>query len=265
MLVDIGANLTHQSFQKDLEEVLNRAFDNSVAHLMVTGTCLSSSQAACNLAQKYPSQLSATAGIHPHESESFTEADLIELAALSKQPYVRALGEMGLDYNRDFASRQAQMFAFEQQLQLAVELQLPVFVHERDAADDMLALLSTYRAKLVNVVVHCFTGAESTLKSYLDLDAHIGITGWICDERRGTHLRDLVRLVPRGRLMLETDSPYLMPRDYPAKKQLQSGRRNEPCTLKHIAHTVANCRDESLEELCEHTSLTSRSFFSLPS
>ncbi|MFK8021226.1 MAG: TatD family hydrolase [Pseudomonadales bacterium] len=262
MLVDIGANLTHQSFEPDLDAVLDRAFGNGVEHIVVTGTCLESSRAAIDLASRFPSKLSATVGIHPHEAESFSEGDLRALAELSALTEVSALGEMGLDYNRNFASRTAQVRAFEGQLQLAADLQRPVFVHERDAAEDMLALLEKYRPMLTAAVVHCFTGEEATLKAYLDLDVHIGITGWICDERRGNHLRDLVGIVPRGRLMLETDSPYLMPRDYPAKKQLHSTRRNEPVTLMHIAETVSNCRGESLEELCEHTAATSRSFFS---
>lgn len=264
-LIDIGANLTHQSFADDLDAVLQRAAQHSVDNIIVTGTSVTGSQQALALAKAYPERLYATAGIHPHEAKTFRDTDIDALRALAANGRCCAIGEAGLDYHRNFSPPEAQLAAFEAQLELAADLGMPVFVHERDAGDDMLQLLAKFKTRLDRVVVHCFTGAETTLRAYLEMDLHIGITGWICDERRGTHLRELVKLIPAGRLMLETDAPYLMPRDYPDLSALQSSRRNEPCTLMHIATTVAACRNESLNELTEHCRQTSQRFFGLES
>ncbi|MFK7731706.1 MAG: TatD family hydrolase [Pseudomonadales bacterium] len=264
-LIDIGANLAHSSFSDDLSQLIERATLTGVSQIVVTGTSVANSKDSIRIAGLYPDVCYATAGVHPHEADTFSAADIDSLRGLASNDCVKAIGEAGLDYNRNYSQRSNQLKAFEAQLTLAAELNMPIFVHERDAADDMLSVLARYRASIGKIVVHCFTGAEATLKAYLDLDLYIGITGWICDERRGQHLRELVSLIPSGRLMLETDSPYLMPRDFPNKKSLQSSRRNEPCTLAHTAATIASCRGESYEELAEHTTRTSRDFFSLPS
>jgi len=262
-LIDIGANLTHQSFADDLEQVLVRAHEQGISEIIVTGTDVQGSSAASKLASKFSGRLFSTAGVHPHHADNFSDDCLQTLRGLAAEPNALAIGETGLDYHRNYSAVEAQLSAFESQLQLASELKMPVFVHERDAADDMVEILSRYRSELQRIVVHCFTGSEDTLRRYLDLDLYIGITGWICDERRGTHLRELVGLIPKGRLMLETDAPYLMPRDFPDKKYLQSSRRNEPCTLRHIAETVAQCRGETFAELAEHCRQTSLDFFGL--
>ena len=260
-LFDIGANLTHSSFTADVEKVLQRAQEVGVNHIVVTGTDEEGSEAALELARRFPDMLYATAGVHPHEAKAFTQATGSALKAIAQQAAVVAIGETGLDFNRNYSPVESQQFAFEQQLELAVELRLPVFVHERDAHQRMVEMLKDYRDQLVDVVVHCFTGVKPELHRYLDLDLHIGITGWICDERRGKHLHDLVADIPANRLMLETDAPYLTPRDYPDKKALQSARRNEPCTLRHIAATVAALRDVELDTLAEQTTRTAQAFF----
>ncbi len=262
-LVDIGANLSHSSFSDDLPQLLERASSVGVSQIVITGTSISSSEDSLRIAKQYHDTCYSTAGIHPHEADSFQQTDLNLLRTMAADDRVKAIGETGLDYNRNYAQRSHQLHAFEAQLDLAAELRMPVFVHERDAAEDMLNMLTRYRSRICKIVVHCFTGDEATLKSYLDLDIYIGVTGWICDERRGLHLREIVPLIPQGRLMIETDSPYLMPRDFPEKKQLQSSRRNEPCTLSHIAATIAGCRGESYDCFAEHTTRTSREFFSL--
>ncbi len=264
-LIDIGANLTHQSFSDDLDDVLERALQHGVGEILVTGTSVAASREALLLAEQYPGRLYSTAGVHPHEASEFSLADIDLLRQYAGHSACVALGEAGLDYHRNYSPRDAQLGAFEAQLELATELAMPVFIHERDAADDMLRLLTHFRPRLEHLVVHCFTGSERTLDAYLDLDLFIGITGWICDERRGTDLRTLVRKIPADRLMLETDAPYLMPRDYPLKSKMQSQRRNEPCTLAHIAKTVAHCRGESEDVLREQCRLNSLAFFGLSS
>ncbi len=260
-LVDIGANLTHESFHPDRDAVLERARAAGVVQLVVTGASAQGSEDALSLARRHPGLLYATAGVHPHHAADYTADTDTLLRTLVREPEVRAVGEAGLDYFRDYAPRAAQHFAFERQLGIALETGKPVFAHQRDAHDDFMAILRPLRDRLSRVVVHCFTGERRELFECLDLDCDIGITGWICDERRGAHLNDLVRSIPAHRLMVETDAPYLLPRDLPHKP---SHRRNEPMYLPHVARAVAHARGEALETLAATTTATARSFFSLP-
>ena len=259
-LIDIGANLGHGAFRHDLEPVLRRARDAGVATIVITGTSVAASHAAVELASGRAPQLYATAGVHPHEAASFTDRTAGELRALAADPAVKALGECGLDYYRNLSPRPAQLNALEAQLALAAELRLPVFVHDREAHDDLLALLRRYRDRLAGAVVHCFTGQRHELHAYLDLDLHIGITGWICDERRGLHLRELVRDIPADRLMLESDAPYLLPRTI---KPAPAHRRNEPAFLPHVLHAVAESTGRPVEQVAEETTRTARAFFAI--
>jgi TatD DNase family protein len=242
-LIDIGANLTHSSFAADLDQVIRAAVAAGVTRQVVTGTDLASSRAAADLAARHPRMLWSTAGVHPHHAASFEpelRAHLEELLAL---PAVVAVGECGLDYFRDFSPRPAQRAAFVAQLEIAARTGKPVFLHQRDAHEDFTAILTEHRAALRGGVAHCFTGGPEQLAAYLGLDLAIGITGWVCDERRGSELRAAVPRIPRDRLLLETDAPYLLPRDLaPPPKS----RRNEPAYLPHIAATVAALRGESL-------------------
>lgn len=260
-LIDIGANLTHESFAHDLDAVLARARAAGVEAIVVTGASAEGSRAALELARAHPGLLFATAGLHPHHASAFdaeTEALFRELLG---DPLVCAVGETGLDYFRDLSPRSAQLFAFEQHLALAIDCGKPLFLHQRDAHDDFLACLKSARDRVGPVVVHCFTDERRALFDYLDLDCHIGITGWICDERRGQHLRELVRQIPAERLLIETDAPYLLPRDLRPKP---AQHRNEPAHLRHIAATIAACRGESPAELAAQTRVNARAFFRLP-
>ena len=249
-LVDIGLNLAHDSFDHDRDHVVESAVAAGVRHMVITGSTLESSRAAIRLARTAPERFRATAGVHPHHAHEFHGQDVPALRALMLEPEVGAAGECGLDYFRNFSPHTDQERAFRLQLELAVELGKPVFLHQRDAHDAFMAILREYRPRLPAGVAHCFTGDERELRDYLDLDLSIGITGWICDERRGRHLRELVRLIPPGRLMLETDAPYLMPRDLQPKPR---SRRNEPKYLPHVLETVAACRGETATALAEAT------------
>jgi TatD DNase family protein len=263
-LVDIGANLTNKAFRADREAVLARAAEAGVAAILVTGTSAQASRHAREIAIEHPRghrpALYATAGIHPHHASTLSGEAIDELRALLARPEVVAAGECGLDYNRNFSPQDAQRRCFEAQLELAADVRKPVFLHERDAFDDFAAILARWRPRLTGGVVHCFTGDRAALQRYLELDLHIGVTGWICDERRGTHLRDLVRLVPCGRLLVETDAPYILPRDLPRRPK---DGRNEPAFVAHVARTVASCRGERFEELAEHTTAAARGLFGL--
>jgi TatD DNase family protein len=260
-LIDVGANLTHESFADDLHEVLERAARAGVSQLVVTGSSVAESAAALALACTRPGRLFATAGVHPHLARAWSAATAAAIRELCTHAQVVAVGEAGLDFNRDFSPRPDQERAFHAQLEMAAHLGKPVFMHERDAFDRFLAIVREHRSELGAAVVHCFTGDERACDAYLELDLHIGITGWICDERRGHHLREVVRRIPAGRLMLETDAPYLLPRDLRPRPKT---RRNEPMHLAHILAVVAACTGMSAHALAAATTRTARRFFALP-
>lgn len=258
-LIDIGVNLTSKQFRGDLPAVIERASSAGVRYMIVTGLNASLSQAALELSRTRPQQLCCTVGVHPHNASSVDAHTRGELKNLARAPEVVAIGECGLDYDRDFSPRPQQRAAFEAQLELAVELQKPVFLHQRSAHDDFERILKNARSKLAGGVVHCFTGDARELDCYLALGLCIGITGFICDERRGTHLRELVRRIPPDRLMVETDAPFLLPRDL----QGASGRRNEPGYLPHVARAVARYAGRDEAELRRTTTATAFELFGL--
>jgi TatD DNase family protein len=260
--IDIGANLAHDSFKLDRDAVIERARAVGVVQMIVTGADLASSHAAVQLARRYPRILFATAGVHPHHAAQLRREDLAELRALLQQPEVVAVGECGLDYYRNLSPREAQLRAFEWQLDLAAESGKPLFLHQRDAHEDFLGELRRHDAGSLRGVAHCFTGVAAELADYLQLGLSIGITGWFCDERRGRHLAALVGAIPPERLLLETDAPYLLPRDlHPAL----ASRRNEPCYLPHIGAAVARARGETAQACAAHTTAHARELFRLAS
>ena len=260
-LIDIGINLAHDSFNVDRDAVIARAVAAGVVQMMVTGSGVDSTRQAIELARTHPDVLFATAGVHPHYSKELTDEVLVELRQHAMLPQVVAVGECGLDYFRDLSPRAVQQKAFHRQLELAAHSGKPVFLHQRDAHADFVAIVREHRAALVGGVAHCFTGSHDELTAYLEMDLFIGITGWICDERRGAHLVALMKEIPADRLLLETDGPYLLPRDLPEKPE---SRRNEPAYLPHIAATVARARGESLERLAASSTAAARHLFGLP-
>ncbi len=259
-MVDIGVNLTSGRFHKDLSEVMHRAREAGVHTQIVTGTSVRASEEALELTLAYPNELYATAGVHPHDAKSWNDESASALAALARDPGVVAIGECGLDFNRNFSPPEDQLFCFEAQLALAVKLQKPVFLHQRDAHEAFMPILKRYRPQLTGAVVHCFTGTGEELEDYLALDCAIGVTGWVCDERRGGELRELVRHIPAERLMVETDAPYLTPHNLPEKPK---GNRNEPAFLPYVIERVAECRGEPIERLAKQTAANARAFFQL--
>ncbi|MBL4781856.1 MAG: TatD family hydrolase [Porticoccaceae bacterium] len=265
-LVDIGVNLADKRFKGETHAVLERARDSGVSACVLTATSESISHELIDLCERYaeefPAMLSCTAGVHPHEAKNWHRASAGVLAELASHGAVVAIGETGLDFNRDFSPRPQQELAFAAQLELASELQLPVFLHERDAHKRQLEILHCYRDHLVDGVIHCFTGDKKSLFNYLDLDLHIGVTGWICDERRGQELQNLVKNIPLNRLMLETDAPYLTPRTLQPKPK---SNRNEPAYLPWVLDSVAKFRSEPAELIAQATSTTARQFFRLDS
>jgi TatD DNase family protein len=245
--------------------VLQRARAAGVAQLVVTGASREGSRAALALARAHPGFLYATAGVHPHHALEVTAEGESELRELLRAPDVVANGECGLDYFRDFSPRPAQRRAFERQLELAAENGKPLFLHQRDAHEDFLAILAGFDGRsgprrIGPGVVHCFTGTREEMHACLDAGYSIGITGWLCDERRGLHLREIVREIPPDRLLIETDAPYLLPRTV---KPAPSHRRNEPMFLRHIVEELARDRGEALATTAALSTANARALFGL--
>lgn len=259
-LIDIGVNLTNTRLRVNVEQILQQSIKVGVTQLVISCTSIEHGQVAIGLCRQYPGQLFCTSGVHPHDAKDWSEDTKARLQVLIKEDCVRAIGETGLDFNRDFSPRDQQTDVFQQQLDIAAGSDLPIFLHQRDAFDTFHCLLREYRSQLNDAVVHCFTDDKKALYALLDLDCHIGITGWICDERRGRELQTLVRDIPANRLMLETDAPYLLPRDLPEKPD---NNVNLPQYLPHICRAVARHQGKQPEALAEEVIKTTRLFFGI--
>lgn len=257
-MIDIGVNLTNPAFDADRDAVVQRAQAAGVTTLIVTGTSVAASQAAVHLANA--PTLYATAGVHPHDAGASAPDWLADIGALAASPAVVAIGETGLDYYRNYSSRIAQRAAFRAQIELAVDLDKPLFVHDRESGGETRAILADYRNDLSACVIHCFTGTATELDGYLADGYSIGVTGWICDERRGSALAELVARIPAERLMIETDAPYLLPRTMRPKPR---SRRNEPSYLPWVAQKVAACRSEDPATVAAQTHANAAKFFRL--
>ena len=260
-MIDIGINLANESFHKDREQVITDAQEANVRFIMITGSCPASNHKALQLAEEYPNYARATAGIHPHHADQVNAETLKDVASCLSHRMVHAVGETGLDFFRDISDRKKQQQVFEAHLELAIQHQLPLFLHQRDAHSAFLPIIKAYRDQIPNAVVHCFTDEKKALFDYLDLDLHIGITGWVADERRGTHLLPLLGSIPTNRLMIETDGPYLLPRNIKPKPK---SRRNEPKYLKFVAEKIAQTLGVDTGTVIRNTSATSVAFFNLP-
>lgn len=260
-LIDIGANLAHDSFDEDRDAMMQRAADAGVATMIVTGSSDDSNLRAAELAAANPGVLYATAGVHPHHAADYSDASEARIRELANRDTVVAIGECGLDYFRNFSPRDAQLAAFRRQIAIARDTGLPVFLHQRDAHDDFVDVLEAELPHLSRAVAHCFTGEGESLREYLAMGLYIGITGWICDERRGQHLHDIVGVIPDDRLLIETDAPYLLPRSIRPRPK---SRRNEPMYLPEVLRVVAEARGQSEEHVAQITTDNARRFFNLP-
>jgi TatD DNase family protein len=259
-LVDIGANLAHDSFDADRDAVLERARTAGVARIVVTGSSMESSRQALELARAHPGELYATAGLHPHHASEWSAGHAALFRELAGHGEVVALGECGLDYFRNYSPHADQQRAFTAQLALAADARKPVFLHQRDAHADFLPILREHRPQLAGAVAHCFTDTEAALEDYLSLGCYIGITGWICDERRGLPLRAAARRIPDDRLLIETDAPYLFPRTAPKAAH----RRNEPAYLPYVVRALAEARGQEEAHVAGITADNAARFFRLP-
>ncbi|MFQ3193476.1 MAG: TatD DNase family protein [Colwellia sp.] len=259
-MIDIGVNLTNARFDKDRDALIVRAKSVGIKSMLVTGTNISESHKAALLSEQYPDYLYSTAGVHPHDADNVSDTYLEEIRALAENKAVKAIGECGLDFNRNFSAPKQQEKVFAEQISLAAELQLPLFLHQRDAFSAWFQLLSPYLNSVPAMVSHCFTGNGDELDQCLSAGMYIGITGWVCDERRGKSLQALIPSIPLSRLMIETDAPYLTPRTIRPKPK---SSRNEPSYLPHVIEKVAKLYQCSIDEIIKASSENARKVFNL--
>ena len=254
---DIGANLTHESFKKDLDMVIKEAKLNKVKKICITSTTIEDTKISLKISEKDQDFFITTCGIHPHYADTFKESNIKEIKQLSEHTSVKAIGETGLDFNRNFSKKENQILCFKSQIEIAQELNLNLFLHQRDAHKDFMNCFNNVDLK-VNAVVHCFTEDKEKFYEYLDRGFWIGFTGWICDPVRGKHMIDLISNMPLDRIMIETDSPYLMPKNLKIK-----GRRNEPKFIVEVAKRIASLQNKSLEDISQIFFENSLKFFDL--
>lgn len=259
-MIDIGLNLTEDQFLGKERDVLTRAVEAGVKQMILTGGSVDGSERALAMAKKHEHILFSTAGVHPHDAKTFDDTSAERLRALYKDPQVIAVGECGLDFDRNYSDPADQYRAFETQLSLAEENDLPIFLHERAAHREFIDVMKQYPALIDRAVVHCFTGDKEQLKNYLDLGFHIGVTGWVCDPKRGIDLRDALQYMPLDRLMIETDAPYLIPKNLKPKPK---SRTNEPMYLPHIGREIANIMQVEEAVFFETVATNTKRFFKL--
>lgn len=262
--IDIGINLTNKQFQNDIDDVVQNALDADVSQMILTGTSIRNSEASSEIAKEYPGILYATAGIHPHDAKSFDAQSISKLRNLLKQKHIVSVGECGLDFDRDFSPRNIQETCYKAQLELAIEVQKPLFLHERAAFTKFMGITKEYLPQLPKAVVHCFTGTLQEAKTYLDNGLYLGFTGAISDSKRFEHLKEVIQYVPLDRMMIETDAPFMLPKNTPnnlLKKYHE--RRCEPAFLPFVAGTVAKLKEISLDKVAEETTKNAKIFFGI--
>jgi len=231
-----------------------------VHRIIITGSSDESNIRAASLAKQSPGILYSTAGVHPHHASDYSDESDALIRSLAEKNYVVAVGECGLDYFRNFSPREAQRNAFKRQLDIAKDSGLPVFLHQREAHDDFVEILEPALPDLSRAVAHCFTGEGESLREYIAMGLYVGITGWICDERRGRHLHDIVSIIPDDKLLIETDAPYLLPRTIRPKPK---SRRNEPMYLPEVVRVVAEARGQTEDHIAAITTANAERFFNL--
>lgn len=254
---DAGVNLLDSRFEP--EPVIARAVEAGVNKLCLITTQPNEWDAAVALYQRFPEHLCYTLGCHPHNARLMADSDFTRLTGLLSEPGVVAVGECGLDFNRDFSPRDVQEQVFRRQLQIAAEHHLPVYLHERDAFDTQLACLDDYLDSLTGGIAHCFTADKDTMLAYLERGLYIGITGWVCDPKRGEALREAVKSLPLDKLIVETDAPYLFPKHHRPR-----ARNNEPAFLPSIGGYLAELLEIPHDQVAQNSYANTCRLFGLP-
>ena len=257
-IADIACNFTSERFDNDLDEVINQAIVNNITKFGLICSRLSDIDKLLEIYNRYSKDMFFTIGVHPHHANEINEEYLEKLKEVINNNNPHAIGETGLDFFRNLSTYEEQIFAFEEQIKIAIDTNKPLFLHQRDSHDDFIKILRKYSSDINKSVVHCFTGTKEQLNDYLELDCYIGVTGWICDAKRNIELRKTIKNIPLERLMIETDCPYLIPKNLEEKPK---NSRNEPTYLNHIANEVAALMKKDINDIREKTYKTSLSFF----
>jgi len=254
-MIDTHAHLGYPDFDGDRQEVIERSFEEGCEAILEVGWHAESSRAAAKLAAENE-RIYASVGIHPHEADRATVDSFETIAELLDQPKVVAIGETGLDFYRNYSSPDRQREVFRWQIGLARSNSLPLIIHDRDAHADVLSILKAEKAAEVGGVMHCFSGDAETARQAIDLGFHIGLGGSLTYGRKEDVWRDILRVVPRERMLLETDCPWLSPAPY-------RGKRNEPMRVRLVLETLGRLLEADLPELERATSENARRLFRL--
>ena len=241
---DSHCHVDEEAFDEDREEVLSRMKANGVTRCAVIGSDMETSRRAAAFAAAH-SGVVAAGGFHPHEASRFRESNLDELREMYQKGRIRAIGEIGLDYYYDHSPRDVQREVCIRQMELAWELKAPVAYHIRDAHQEMLEIMKGMKARLTGGIIHCFSGSAEIAKEYLKLGYYISFAGPLTF-KKAPRLQEAVKLVPKDRLLIETDSPYMAPE--PVR-----GRRNEPANVRYVGLKMAELRGEKPEEVAAFT------------
>ena len=243
-LFDSHCHVNEEKFDEDREEVLARMAEHGITRYAVIGSDMATSRACVEYAKTHPGAVCAV-GIHPHEAKGYLEGDLDTLAGWIRSGEAQAIGEIGLDYYYDLSPRETQREVCRLQMELAWQLGTGTAFHVRDAHQDMIDLMKSMRPHLTPGILHCFSGSSEIAKEYLKMGYYISFAGPVTF-KKAPKLREAALIVPRDRLLIETDSPYLVPE--PVR-----GRRNEPANVRFVAEKLAEIRGEDPDELAAYT------------
>ena len=257
-IADIACNFTSERFDKDLDEVINRAVANKITKFGLICSRMSDVNKLLKIYEQYSKNMFYTIGVHPHHANEINDDYLKKLKDEITTNNPHAIGETGLDFFRNLSTYEEQIFAFEEQIKIAIDANKPLFLHQRDSHDDFIKILRKYSSDISKAVVHCFTGTQEQLDDYLELDFYIGVTGWICDEKRNVELRKTIKNIPLEKLMIETDCPYLIPKNLVEKPK---NNRNEPSNLNHIINEIAKLMEIDIDILRKQTFVNTINYF----
>lgn len=264
--MDIGVNFFSKQFIKEKyhKQLLDYSHEANVTHIIGISNCKKEWQLNVDLIKEYknhPVKIYSTCGIHPHHAREYELSDKDKMIKhVQQNETVVAVGECGLDYNRNFSAQETQKEVFKHQIDVAYQLNMPLYMHERDADQDMIRILTNAKKSYPNLtgVIHCFTGDSKTMKSYLDLGFSIGITGWICDERRNLKLLEAIKTLPLDRLLIETDAPWLAPKAFLYDYDTTF---SEPAALPYIIEAIANNTNYSYDSIVKETNQNTKKMF----
>ena len=257
-VADIACNFTSERFDKDLDKVINRAVANKITKFGLICSRMSDVNKLLKIYEQYSKNMFYTIGVHPHHANEINDDYLKKLKDEITTNNPHAIGETGLDFFRNLSTYEEQIFAFEEQIKIAIDANKPLFLHQRDSHDDFIKILRKYSSDISKAVVHCFTGTQEQLDDYLELDFYIGVTGWICDEKRNVELRKTIKNIPLEKLMIETDCPYLIPKNLVEKPK---NNRNEPSNLNHIINEIAKLMEIDIDILRKQTFVNTINYF----